>query len=156
MVIKWEVLIATILICNLLGAMGAMWTSSDSSWYKNLKKPKFNPPSWVFGPVWTILFTLMGIALYFVWVAPSSKIKLIALVLFGIQFLFNIAWSYLFFGINKPLFSFIDILFLLVAILATGFYFFKVEKIAGYLLVPYFLWVGFASFLNYSLWRLNG
>ena len=155
MVIKWEILIAIVIICNLLGALGAIWTSSDSSWYKNLKKPSFNPPSWVFGPVWTLLFTLMGIALYLVWVSPSSKIKLIALTLFGIQFLFNIAWSYLFFGMNKPLFSFIEILFLLAFIFATGFYFFKVDKIAGYLLIPYFLWVGFASFLNYSLWRLN-
>lgn len=155
MAIKWSLLIAFILICNLLGAMGALWTSADSSWYKNLKKPKFNPPGWVFGPVWTLLFTLMGIALYLIWTAPSSKIRLIALVLFGIQFLFNIAWSYLFFGINKPLFSFIDILFLLGFIVATGFYFFKVNKTAGYLLIPYFLWVSFASFLNYNLWRLN-
>ncbi|MFH1358569.1 MAG: TspO/MBR family protein [archaeon] len=155
MVIKWELLIIFIIVCNLIGALGAIWTSSDGTWYKGIKKPSFNPPSWIFGPVWTLLFTLMGISLYLVWVSPSSKIKLIALILFGIQFLFNVVWSYLFFGINKPLWSFVEILFLLGFIFATMFYFFKIDKNAGYLLIPYFLWVSFASFLNYSIWKLN-
>jgi len=97
----------------------------------------------------------MGISLYLVYVSPSSKIKTIALILFGIQFILNVLWSYLFFGINKPLFSFVDIILLLLFIFGTGFYFFKINKIAGYLMIPYFLWVSFASFLNYSIWRLN-
>jgi len=155
MAIKWGLLIIFILVCNLIGSLGVIWTSPNSSWYMNISKPKFNPPSWVFGPVWTLLFTLMGISLYLVWTSPSSKIKLIALVLFGIQFLFNIVWSYLFFGLNKPLWSFVEILFLLGFIFATIFYFIKVDKLAGYLLIPYFLWVSFASFLNYSIWKLN-
>jgi tryptophan-rich sensory protein len=155
MAIKWGLLIGLILVCNLIGALGAIWTSSDSSWYKKINKPDFNPPSWIFGPVWTLLFTLMGISLYLVWVSPSSNIKMIALILFGIQFLFNIAWSYLFFGLNKPLWSFIEILLLLVWIIITAFYFFKVNKTSGYLFIPYFLWVSFASFLNYSIWKLN-
>ncbi|MFH1326612.1 MAG: TspO/MBR family protein [archaeon] len=155
MAIKWGLLIIFIIFCNLIGALGAVWTSSDSTWYKGIKKPSFNPPSWIFGPVWTLLFTLMGISLYLVWVSPSSKIKLIALILFGIQFLFNVAWSYLFFGLNKPLWSFVEILFLFGFILATIFYFFRIDKNAGYLLIPYSLWVGFASFLNYNIWKLN-
>jgi translocator protein len=155
MVIKWGLLIIFIIACNLIGALGAIWTSSDSSWYRDINKPSFNPPSWIFGPVWTLLFTLMGISLYLVWTSSSSNIKLMALTLFIIQFFFNIAWSYLFFGLNKPSWSFIEILFLLGFIFLTAFYFFKVNKTAGYLLIPYFLWVSFASLLNYSIWRLN-
>ena len=135
--------------------MGAVWTSSDGSWYQGINKPSFTPPGGVIGSVWTLLFTLMGVALYLVWTAPSSEVRTVALVLFGIQFLFNIMWSYLFFGLNKPLYSFIEILVLLVFIAATAVYFFKVNRVSGYLLVPYFLWVSFASFLNYSIWKLN-
>jgi len=155
MKVNWFLLIGLIVACNLIGALGAVWTSSDGDWYRNIKKPSFNPPSWVFGPVWTLLFSLMGIALYLVWVAPSSRIRTIALVLFGVQFAFNVLWSYLFFGINNPLWSLIEIFILLVFILATGIYFYIVNRFAGYLLIPYFLWVSFASFLNYSLWKLN-
>lgn len=155
MAIKWGLLIILIIACNLIGAIGAVWTSSDSPWYKEINKPSFNPPSWIFGPVWTLLFTLMGISLYFVWTSPSSNIKIIALALFAVQFLFNVAWSYLFFGLNKPLWSFIEILFLLVLIIATAFSFFKINKPSGYLLIPYLLWVSFAAILNYSIWKLN-
>jgi len=128
MKVNWFLLIGLIIACNLIGALGA---------------------------VWTLLFSLMGIALYLVWVAPSSRIRTIALVLFGVQFAFNVLWSYLFFGINNPLWSLIEIFILLVFILATGIYFYIVNRFAGYLLIPYFLWVSFASFLNYSLWKLN-
>ena len=155
MAIKWGLLIIFIITCNLIGAIGAIWTSSDGPWYREINKPSFNPPNWIFGPVWTLLFTLMGISLYLVWISPSSNIKLIALTLFVIQFIFNITWSYLFFGLNNPLWSFIEILFLIGFILVTIFYFFKVNKTAGYLLIPYLLWVIFASFLNYSIWKLN-
>ena len=155
MEIKWGLLIILIIACNLIGAIGAVWTSSDGPWYKGINKPSFNPPNWIFGPVWTLLFTLMGISLYLVWTSPSSNIKIIALALFAIQFLFNIAWSYLFFGLNKPLWSFIEILFLLVFIIATAFSFFKISKPSGYLLIPYVLWVSFAAILNYSIWRVN-
>ena len=153
--VNWLLLIVLIIICNLIGSLGAIWTSSDGDWYKNIKKPSFNPPNWIFGPVWTLLFTLMGISLYLVWTSPSSKIRLIALILFGIQFLFNVAWSYLFFGINKPGLAFTEILILLGFIIATTIYFFRVNKISGYLLIPYILWVSFASILNYSIWKLN-
>jgi benzodiazapine receptor len=155
MKINWFLLVGFIVLCNLIGSIGALWTASDGSWYQGINKPSFNPPSWVFGPVWTLLFTLMGIALYFVWVSPSSNIRTIALVLFGIQFVFNILWSYLFFGLNNPLFALIEIFVLLTFILLTGIYFYYVNKPAGYLLIPYFFWVVFASILNYSIWILN-
>jgi len=114
MKINWFLLLGLIVACNLIGAIGALWTASDGSWYKGIDKPSFNPPSWVFAPVWTLLFTLMGVALYLVWVSPSSKIRSIALVLFGIQFVLNVLWSYLFFGFyfgNRGLFLFCEFLF---------------------------------------------
>jgi len=155
MKVNWLLLIGFIIVCNLIGALGAVWTSSDGSWYKGINKPSFNPPSWIFAPVWTLLFSLMGIALYLVWVAPSSKIRTIALVIFGIHFVLNVLWSYLFFGAHNPLWSLIEILILLVFIVVTGIYFYMINQFAGYLLIPYFLWVAFASFLNYSIWNLN-
>lgn len=155
MKIDWFLLIGFIVLCNLIGSIGAFWTSSDGMWYGGISKPDFNPPNWVFGPVWTLLFSLMGISLYFVWIAPSSSIRSIALTLFGVQFLFNILWSYLFFGAHNPFWSLIEIFILLVFIFITGIYFYIVNKFAGYLFIPYFLWVSFASFLNYFLWKLN-
>jgi len=155
MKINWLLLIGLVILCNLIGSMGSIWTTSDSSWYKQIKKPSFNPPSWVFGPVWTLLFTLMGIALYFVWSAPASNVRTIALVFFGVQFLFNILWSYLFFGLENPFLALIEIFILLILIIVTGIYFFVVNNYSGYLLVPYFLWVAFASFLNFHIWKLN-
>lgn len=155
MKINWFLLIILILGCNLIGSLGALWTSSDSVWYKGLEKPKFNPPSWLFGFVWTLLFSLMGVALYFVWVAPSSGTRTIALILFGCQFILNVLWSYLFFGLHNPLWALVEIFVLLIGILMTGIYFYFVNEFAGYLMVPYFVWVLFASVLNFGIWRLN-
>jgi tryptophan-rich sensory protein len=155
MKINWILLIGFIIGCNLIGSIGALWTSSDTDWYKSLNKPKFNPPSWVFSPVWTIIFTLMGIALYFIWNSPNSNIRTIALILFAIQFIFNILWNYFFFGINNPFLSLIEIFALLGLILLTGIYFFIVNINSGYLIIPYFIWVSFATFLNYHIWKLN-
>jgi benzodiazapine receptor len=152
---NWVLLIGFVLGCNLIGAIGALWTSSDSDWYRNLNKPSFNPPSFVFGPVWTLLFSLMGVSLYLVWVSPNSQLRMVALVLFGVQFVFNVVWSYLFFGLQNPFWSLIEIFVLLIAILITGIYFGFVNSYAGYLMVPYFVWVAFASFLNWNIWRLN-
>ncbi len=155
MKINWGLMILFVVLCNLIGSVGALWSGGDSVWYKNLEKPKFNPPSWVFAPVWTLLFTLMGIGLYFVWQAPSSNLRTLALIFFGIQFLFNVLWSLSFFGLQNPLLGLINILILDVLILFTGFYFFRVNLISGYLLVPYFIWTGFATVLNWSIFRLN-
>ena len=117
MKVNWFLLVGVVLICNLIGALGTIWTSSDSDWYRKLNKPSFNPPAWVFGPVWTILFSLMGVALYLVWISPVSRLRTIGLVLFGVQFVLNVVWSYLFFGLNNPLWSLIEIGVLLIGIL---------------------------------------
>lgn len=152
---KWWLLIGFIILCNLIGAIGGIWTSSDSDWYKNLEKPSFNPPSWVFMPVWTILFTLMGISLYFVYTSNNSELRTIALIFFVLQFILNLLWSYFFFGRQNILFAFIDIIFLEILIIITAIIFYKVNKTSGYLLIPYFLWVYFASFLNFMILKLN-
>lgn len=151
------ILIVCILGSNLIGASGTIFTRTGAgSWYEGVIKPSFNPPNWVFGPVWTLLFTLMGIAFYLIIKngINSREIKLAALF-FIFQFVLNVLWSYLFFGLENPMYSFVEIIFLWIMILATILSFYKVNHVAAYLLIPYILWVSFAAFLNYSIWRLN-
>lgn len=152
---NYFLLISLILICNLLGAVGTLWTSPQGDWYQNIEKPFFNPPNFVFGPVWTLLFTLLGISLYLVITSKDSKNKKIGLTLFIIQFILNILWSFLFFGLNNPFLSLIEIVILLFFILLTTIYFYKVNKNAGLILIPYILWVSFATILNLSIYLLN-
>jgi tryptophan-rich sensory protein len=123
-----------------------------------LTKPFFSPPNWVFGPVWTLLFLLMGIALYIIWVIKEKKLlekRFYAISWFKIQFAFNVLWSYLFFGLRNPFLGFIGIIFLWLSIVITIIYFYKINKTAAYLMVPYLLWVSFASLLNFSIMILN-
>jgi len=156
MKINWLLLIGLILLINILGSIGAIWTSTGSgTWFEKLKKPSFNPPNWIFGPVWTLLFTLMGIALYFVITSQNSQVRTLAIIFFAIQMVLNMLWTFLFFKMQNPFAAFIEIIILLVAILITAFYFYKTNKISGYLLIPYILWTGFASILNYNLWKMN-
>lgn len=150
-----QILVA-VLICQAAGLIGSFFTiSAIESWYDTLIKPSFNPPGWVFGPVWTFLYTLMGIALYLVWAAKKSKIRTISLWLFGIQLALNSLWSFLFFGLHSPGLAFAEILVLWAAILATAFYFSKLDRGATYLMIPYLLWVSFAVILNGALFTLN-
>jgi tryptophan-rich sensory protein len=149
--------IASILICQLAGIIGAAFTiSAIPLWYNTLTKPSFNPPSWVFGPVWTILYFMMGVALFIVWTSKSkSKEKIEAISIFFLQLSLNALWSPIFFGAQSPFMGLIIIILLWITILLTIIKFFKVSKIAGGLLVPYFLWVSFATILNFSIWQLN-
>lgn len=148
-------LIISILLPFLASAIGGFFTAgSVSTWYAALQKPSFNPPGWVFSPVWTTLYLLMGIALYLVWTA-KAKNKILAFTAFGIQLFLNALWSVLFFGLQKPLFAFIEIIFLWVAILLTIIYFYRINKISAYLLMPYILWVSFAAVLNFFIFYLN-
>ena len=124
-------------------------------WYASLTKPTWNPPSFVFAPVWTALYVLMGIAAWLVWREAGFSGARAALSLFLIQLVLNGLWSYLFFGMQKPMFAFFEIIVLWCMILATLAAFWRVRPMAGVLLVPYLCWVGFASVLNYQLWRLN-
>jgi translocator protein len=150
-------LIVSIIVCQLAGVIGSLFTiSSVSTWYLTLNKPFFNPPSWLFGPVWIILYLLMGVSLYLVWnKGIKSKQSKIGIILFGAQLFLNSLWSVLFFGLKLPLFAFVEIILLWVGIVLTIIYFYRISKVASYLLIPYLVWVGFASVLNFFIYYLN-
>jgi benzodiazapine receptor len=150
-------LLICILICQCAGFVGSLFTRpSIPTWYATLDKPPFTPPNGVFSPVWITLFLLMGISLFLIWRRGLAERKVrVALGCFGSQLIFNILWSVLFFGFRSPLAGFIDIAVLWVAIVLTIVYFLKVSKVAGVLLLPYIVWVSFASVLNFFIWRLN-
>ncbi|MCX6721940.1 MAG: tryptophan-rich sensory protein [Candidatus Staskawiczbacteria bacterium] len=173
-------LIISIIICELAGVIGAIYTTPQiDSWYKTLSKPFFNPPSWIFGPVWTILFVLMGISLYLVWSKnwepkndiSSKKIKMWnplskkfysgswrrinIILIFATQLFFNVAWSVIFFGMNFPGLAFFELLMLWLAVAFTVINFYRVSKTAAWLLLPYMLWISFAGILNFSIFLLN-
>lgn len=148
-------LILSVGICLGAGALGSLFTvSAIPAWYATLNKPVFSPPNWVFGPAWTILYILMGISLYLVWTS-KGKLKQNALNLFFVQLGLNALWSIIFFGLKNPALAFVNIVALWVAIFLTIRSFNKVNKLAGNLLIPYLLWVTFASILNLSIIILN-
>jgi benzodiazapine receptor len=150
-------LIVSIIICQLAGVIGSLFTTpAIPTWYATLKRPSFTPPNWVFSPVWITLFVLMGIAAFLVWNKGlnDQKVKM-ALSIFAVQLILNVLWSVMFFGLRSPLAGLSDIAALWVAILLTILCFFKVSNTAGILLIPYILWVSFAAVLNFSIWRLN-
>jgi len=148
--------ITSIIICQLAGIVGAVFTTpAVSGWYVNLNKPSFNPPNWLFGPVWTFLYLLMGISLFLVWNKKEGKDTKIALIFFAVQLGLNILWSIIFFSLHLPLVAFLEILFLLFFIVLTIIKFFPISKKSAYLLIPYFLWVSFAAILNLSIAILN-
>lgn len=150
-------LLGAIVLCQLAGLVGAIFTTpAIPTWYASLRKPFFTPPSWVFAPVWLTLYTLMGIALYIVWKKGIAKQEVRrAVSLFGIQLVLNVLWSAVFFGAKSPLFGFVTIVLLWLALLATIVVFYRISKVAGILLIPYFVWGSFASILNFSILMLN-
>jgi benzodiazapine receptor len=154
---KVVMLVICILICQCAGFIGSLFTrSSIPTWYATLEKPLFTPPNWIFSPVWITLFLLMGISLFLMWHTDLAERKVrIALGCFGAQLLFNILWSALFFGLRSPLAGLIDIAVLWIMITLTIFYTFKISKTAGLLLLPYIVWVTFATVLNFFIWQLN-
>ena len=150
-------LIIAIAVPQLVGILSGLATVRGTrEWYPLLDKPSFTPPSWVFGPVWTLLYLMMGVAAFVVWkkglTVPGVKA---ALLLFLIQLGLNGMWSLLFFGMRSPGVAFAEILLLWCAIAVTVFVFLGQSRLAGVLLVPYWAWVSFAVVLNYALWRLN-
>jgi len=155
---KTLALIAAILICEIAGVIGSLFTySSISGWYDKLAKPAFiTPPSWLFGPVWVTLYLLMGVSAYLVWEKGTKKKKIKdSLEAFGIQLALNVLWSILFFGLRCPLCGFIEIILLWLAIALTIVRFYRISRTAALLLLPYILWVTFAAILNFYIWRLN-
>jgi len=149
-------LIIALIIPQLAGGLGSLFTANSvKDWYLTLEKPLLNPPSWVFGPVWTTLFLLMGYALYLVWVNENKERKNIAYIAFAIQIILNIFWSVIFFGLKNPGLAFAEILILWLAIIFNIFIFYRISRTSAWLLVPYLVWVSFAAYLNYSIWILN-
>jgi tryptophan-rich sensory protein len=144
-------LFLAIIICEGAGLIGSIFTfNAVNTWYVTLHKPFFNPPSWIFGPVWTILYLLMGVSLYLVW-----NTKKITLKWFWIQLVLNMLWSVLFFGLKNPTVALLEIMLLWLAILMTVKSFWKYNRTASWLLLPYLLWVTFASVLNLFIVLLN-
>jgi benzodiazapine receptor len=147
-------LLVCIVVC--LGAAGIgslLTTPSLRPWYEGLSKPRWNPPNWLFGPVWTILYLAMAIAAWLVW--RKAGVTAAPMQLFLTQLVLNVAWSALFFRLRSPGLAFTEIVILWFAILATTIEFWRAVPAAGWLLLPYLIWVGYATALNFSIWRLN-
>jgi translocator protein len=137
------------------GIAGFITVNSVTSWYSRLNKPSFNPPNFIFGPVWTLLYILMGISSYLIWAKRHSFYATKSLFVYGIQLILNFSWSIVFFGLKLPLGAFINVLLLWISIISMIILFYKVDKKAAFLQVPYLLWVSFASVLNYFIVLLN-
>ncbi|MBI4163987.1 MAG: tryptophan-rich sensory protein [Candidatus Aenigmarchaeota archaeon] len=149
-------LIISIVICEVIGLIGSVFTiPSIGSWYTGLQKPGFTPPNWAFAPVWTTLFLLMGISLYFLVEKGIRRGVRTGLVIFGAQLALNLIWSILFFGLHNIFFALVEIVVLWIVILVTIICFWRIRRVAGYLLVPYICWVTVAALLNYYIWILN-
>jgi benzodiazapine receptor len=148
--------VAFLALCLAASAVGSAATmSSVGSWYQALAKPSFNPPNWIFAPVWTALYFMMAIAAWRVWRLDGLRKARAAMTLFALQLVLNMVWSIVFFGLRSIGAALAEILVLLLAILATTVVFWQRDRIAGMLFVPYAGWVAFAAVLNAALWRLN-
>lgn len=155
---KYLRIVYMIAICLAIGFLGSRITQMTiDTWYPTIEKPIFNPPNWVFAPVWTLLFILMGIAAGLVWnkLEENKEDVKKAMLFFIIQLLLNLLWSYLFFGLNNLLLASIEIILLWLIIFETFMLFKRINLKAGYLLVPYLAWVGFASILTITIYILN-
>lgn len=151
-------LVLAVLVVEVVGGAGAVFTARGlAGWYGTLQRPALAPPNWVFGPVWTTLFALIGIAAWLVWRQAETKPRAVRLAgaVFTVHFAFNLAWSAVFFALQEIGPALVVILVLLVLIVATLWTFGRVDRRAGALLVPYLLWTSFAAYLNYGFWVLN-
>ena len=155
---KYLKILYVVAVCLAAGYLSSLVTQANiETWYPTIKKPVFNPPNWVFAPVWTLLFIMMGIAAGLVWDKLKENRELVkkGLFLFTIQLLLNIFWSYIFFSLKNLLLATIEIVLLLLIIFETYTVFKKVDKLAGRLLIPYLIWVSFATLLTVSIYFLN-
>jgi len=149
-------LIFSILLAQSVGVLGSFFTiSSIDNWYVFLVRPDWAPPSWVFGPAWVTLYTLMGIAAWLIWKKRKDLKARFALKAYALQLFLNGLWTPLFFGLRNPGIAFMEIILLWIAILFTTIFFWRIEKWAGILLLPYLAWTSFAAILNFSIWQLN-
>ncbi len=148
-------LVGWLVVVFIAAAIGATASVHAGPFYTQLVRPDWSPPSSIFGPAWTVLYALMGIAAWLVWRVGGFRSAKSALSLFLVQLALNALWSWLFFGWHRGALAFADIVVLLALIILTAISFWRIRPLAGALLVPYFLWVSFASALNYSVWQLN-
>ncbi len=154
---KPKLLALSVLVTQLVGTAGSIFTmGSLNNWYPDLIKPSYNPPSYVFGPVWIVLYTLMGISLYIVLLKDDKDPKVrFGVVLYFVHLALNGVWSFLFFGIQQPFWALIEIAILFFVIIFLMIVYYRIDYRASFVLLPYLLWVGFATFLNYQIWKLN-
>ena len=139
-----------------LGAIAGMFTAKAvPEWYASLNQPSFNPPNWIFGPVWTLLYILMGISLFLIWQTPPGEARTLAMAVFFVQLLLNFAWSFLFFYFNRIGLALVEIILLWCAILVMVVLFYRIRPWSAYINIPYLLWVTFATILNAAYFRLN-
>ena len=153
---NWKLFIC-IVLCQSVGLIAGYLTNTENNvWFDTINKPSWNPPGYLFGPVWTVLYLLMGFSLWIIWKsdAPEFK-KLEAELFFAAQLFLNFWWTIIFFMFKSPLWAFVEIIVMIVLILVTIFKFAKISKTAAWLLVPYISWVCFAAILNFNLWILN-
>lgn len=145
-----------VIVCLSAGFIGSAFTSSSiDTWYNGIEKPSFNPPDWIFGPVWTVLYILMGISAAMIFLTGWNSATKLALGVFAAQLVLNTLWSILFFGLKNPGLAFAEIVVLWLAIAASILLFYRIRPTAAYLLVPYILWVSFAAVLNFRIMVLN-
>ena len=150
----WITFVAfVVIVCVVGGIIGI--SSAPGAWYQSLTKASWNPPNWIFGPVWSALYTMMAVAAWLVWKRGGFAVQRVALTLFLLQLCFNALWSPLFFGLRHPGLGLVDIVLLWLTLAGTVIVFWKACLMAGALMVPYLAWVTFASALNFAIWRLN-
>lgn len=149
-------LLGSLILPISLGSIAGIITANEiSAWYASLNKPSFNPPGYLFGPVWSALYILMGVSMFLIWNTIKTKLRQKALTVFGIQLFFNFWWSILFFSLHTILLALVDILLLWFLIIYMITLFKKIKPIAAYLQIPYLAWVTFATVLNICIWYLN-
>ncbi len=154
--IKWPSLLICIAIPLVSGSLSGLAIADNiNSWYTTLNKPSFNPPDYLFGPVWSVLYILMGIGLYLILQTPKSAMRSKSIMLFAVQLILNLSWSFIFFNAQSPFAALVIIVILWITILMMMIYFHTISPLASYLQAPYLLWVSFASVLNAAIWFLN-
>lgn len=153
---SWISLVPFIVVCFAAAGIGSFFTNTSvNTWYAQLRKPDWTPPNWLFAPVWTTLYVLMAISAWLVWRGTEWSAARSALVLFAIQLALNTLWSLVFFGLREVRLAFVEIMLLWMMIVATAVAFRPLSPLAACLLLPYLLWVGFASYLNFRIWQIN-
>lgn len=153
---NWMKLVISLVLPQLAGLSGALFTETgEGTWYRSIERPSWNPPSWLFAPVWTTLYVLMGIAFYLIWRTQASPQRNRAMGLWVAQLVLNFFWTIVFFKLHEPGWAKVEIAVLWFMILLTIFAFARINKLAAWLLVPYISWVSFASILTFTIWQMN-